>query len=271
MPTECWSILRVYGPRHYVLAFKRSASGPGLGPFIPQVADELELIKLVDEGVGIQRAAKIVSNQIGYRISAPLRHNYWHWKKQIQLDLSKEQKRYSSALRKALKNPNLLDLNQLMPLPPEVSTLGTQALQDWRTEHWDTKWNTWRVSVAPIRRLPTGLARLQYSLMTAWGEPVGAIANASKNHRVLCFVLAGIEVSNAAFTSHFIFRGRVRSWQMPEKVWRKYAEMEMDGEDEYLADYQPRIMRELVNHWEEAALARLERINNGNREAHGRT
>lgn len=275
MPNECWSELNVYGPRQGVSAFKCSASGPGLAPFVSDVAKELKLIELVNKGVGLQRAAKIVGNEIGYRLSAPgdfvwsplkrpLRRNYSRWKKKIQQDLSREQKHYSSELRKALKNPNPLDLNQLLPLPPEISARGTEAILTWQTEHWDTKWNTWDVSVAPIRSLPKGLARLQYSFITAWGEPIGAIANASKSHRALYFVLTGIDASNEVFISHLI-RGRVRTWRMPVKVWQKHAEMETEGEDEQMASYQPGIMGELVNHWEEAALAKLGQISNRER------
>jgi hypothetical protein len=250
VPNECWSELAVYGPRTCVLAFKASATGLGLGPFIASVADEVKLIKLIDSGVGIQRAAKLVETERGYKISAPLRRNYSRWKKEIRDRLAREEKTYASARRKALKNPNPLDLNQLLPLPSEVCARGTQEILCWRADNWGTKWNTWDVIVEPIRRLPEGMARLQYSFMTAWSEPIGAIARASKSHRALSFVLAGIDVSSSPdFTSHLICRGRVRTWRMPEKVWQKHAEMETDGENEYLASYQPRFMSALLEHW----------------------
>jgi hypothetical protein len=144
----------------------------------------------------------------------------------------------------------LLDLDRLRP---DADDPQAQKFENKLGElYWDPKWNAWDVNVTRLRVLASGAARLEYSFITAWSEPIGPVAYTSQSYPNLWFVLAGVEVGNAAFTTSLIHRGRVRHWEMPERVWAKHADYEeFEGEEgKFLAGYQPRIMAELIAHWE---------------------
>jgi hypothetical protein len=160
---------------------------------------------------------------------------------------------YAEALERVdwERGVNPLDLDKLRPPDEKTARAFAEKLGGY---YYDPKWNTWDVNVYRIRTVK-GISRLTYSFMTAWGEPVGPIAYGSLSYPELCFVLGGIDVgSHIPFSSYFIRRGRVRYWEMPEKTANRFAVMDRSEEDgevsELYADYQPRIMKELLAHWD---------------------
>lgn len=146
------------------------------------------------------------------------------------------------------RGPNPLDLDNLRPGDEESKLRLQRRLGQL---YMDPKWNSWDVQVSRTK-VDGAIARLEYSFMTAWCEPVGPIAHASEVYPDSIFVLAA--VADDEFTSNLIRRGRVRRWEMPERTWQRLADFEMfEGEEgEFLAAYQPRIMEGLLAHWQEA-------------------
>jgi hypothetical protein len=98
------------------------------------------------------------------------------------------------------------------------------------TGRLEDEWEAWDADVGRIRRITRAPARLRYSFMNNWSEPVKAIARMSRKHPSLCFVLAGVE-----------------TWTMPDDLANRYGELDVDGLYE---ESQPRVMRKLVRHWQ---------------------
>lgn len=155
--------------------------------------------------------------------------------------------------REAEVRPNPLDLDRLRPPDEESHERISEKLGDL---YMDPKWNTWDVHVGRTKTVGAH-ARLEYSFMTAWCEPLGPIAYASQDHPTLVFVLAA--VADEEYTSAFVHRGRIRRWRMSERTWEKLADYEEEDEEEgeFLADYQPRIMEALLAHWENAIAKKM--------------
>lgn len=116
---------------------------------------------------------------------------------------------------------------------------------------WDPKGDAWDVEVGPLR-IRVGIGTLVYSFMTAWCEPIGPVACVSIRFPQLCFLLAGVEVSNGDFTSSLIRNGRCRHWRMPHTLIATVGEFEpcAGAEGPSFAAYQPRIMDALIRHWD---------------------
>lgn len=144
--------------------------------------------------------------------------------------------------------PNPLDLDNLRPSDEESDLRLQRRLGQL---YLDPKWNSWDVQVSRTK-IDGAVARLEYSFMTAWCEPIGPIAHASEDYPDLLFVLAA--VADDEFTTNLIRRGRVRRWEMPERTWQRMAEFEIyEGEEgEFFAANQPRIMEGLLAHWQKA-------------------